>query len=218
MRIHYKGLLCGIGLALAVQTASAATIAESGDAGDSLGTAQSVPGGTTQITGALSAGSDVDLYRFSWGGGVFSANTYTNDDSTHPDPMLSLFDSSGHGIQMDDDSGFFADPTFHGLPALLAPTNLAAGTYYIALSSFANQAVDGSAAVLFACLNQCGPVDANATLAGWNGNSFFGEETYVINLPATASLDVPAPGAALLLASGLIGFGVLRSRGRRARD
>jgi hypothetical protein len=206
MRLTHWGLLCALGLTVAAPLSQANAYAEVGNAGESLATSQAVPGGTTVITGNLSFVDDVDMFRFAWGGGAFSANTY---GSAHSDPMLSLFDASGHGIQMDDDTGYFLDQSFFGLPALLDIGNLPAGIYYLAVSSFAVQAFAG-ADPLFSCLNQCGPTDPTATLTSWAGQGF-DQGTYIVNLPATAA-EVPEPAALALLAAGLLGLGLARRR------
>lgn len=87
------------------QSATAAPYAEVGDAGYSLATAQLLPRGTTSISGNLDI---VDIYRFSWSGGTFSAST-----STWFDPMLFVFDLAGSVLAFNDD--------YYGLQAAVAP-------------------------------------------------------------------------------------------------
>lgn len=92
---------------------------ETGDAGFSLATAQLVAGGTTSITGQLES---VDIYRFSWAGGGFSAST-----STGFDPMLFVFDLAGNTLAFNDD--------YFSLQSYINPF-LAAGDYLLAINYF----------------------------------------------------------------------------------
>jgi hypothetical protein len=101
------------------QSATAAPYTEVGDAGYSLATAQLLPGGTTSITGNL---DNVDIYRFSWGGGVFSATA-----STGFDPMLFIFDLPGSLLAFNDD--------FYGLQSYVS-TSLVSGDYLLAIDNY----------------------------------------------------------------------------------
>lgn len=93
---------------------------ETGDAGFSLATAQLVAGGTTSITGQLES---VDIYRFSWAGGGFSAST-----STGFDPMLFVFDLAGNTLAFNDDFPSCCE-------SYVAPF-LAAGDYLLAINYY----------------------------------------------------------------------------------
>lgn len=102
------------------QVAMATSYTEVGDAGYSLATAQQLPGGTTSITGTLDS---VDIYRFTWGGGVFSATAVTGFD-----PMLFVYDLSGNVLAFNDD--------FYGLQSHVSPV-LASGDYLLAIDHYA---------------------------------------------------------------------------------
>jgi hypothetical protein len=129
MDLIYKGeivnkLLRRSTLALACMVASsvafAATYTESGDAGQTLATAQAVAPGTTQINGGLGFSGDVDLYRLDFS----TSTTVTFHATSAGDPNLILFDAAGHGLWGDDDGG-------GGLASQIV-WNVTPGTYYLA--------------------------------------------------------------------------------------
>lgn len=118
-----KNVLSVLGLTLGMlgsQSATALPYNEVGDAGYSLATAQLLPGATTSISGFLDA---VDIYRFSWGGGIFSAST-----STGFDPMLYIFNLAGSTLAFNDD--------FSGLQSFVS-VPLASGDYLLAIDHYA---------------------------------------------------------------------------------
>lgn len=123
IRPPYAAFL-GIAAFLAPLTASAVSYFESSDAGETLVTAQSVPGGTSSIVGSLN--SDADLFSFQWGGGGF----YANSVGSSFDSQLFLFNSSGGGVLGNDDGISFAGPAY------LQLADLAPGSYYIGISGF----------------------------------------------------------------------------------
>jgi hypothetical protein len=116
------------------QKAQALTFVESGDAGQTLATAQTVGEGVTVIQGATNfANNDfVDLFRFNWGGGIFDATTL---GSAIDDPILALFDTAGTVLAQNDD--------FYGLQSRLLVNNLVQGDYLLGLSGFSNFASNG---------------------------------------------------------------------------
>jgi hypothetical protein len=106
-------------------------VAESGDAGQTLTSAQVIPGGSGQldaITGAISSDNDVDIFQISLAGDSFSASTVGGASF---DTQLFLFDSSGVLIAENDDS----EGT---LQSTISSSSLAAGDYFLAISSFNN--------------------------------------------------------------------------------
>jgi hypothetical protein len=109
-------------------------VAEAGDAGQTLEGAQVIPSGSgtlDSITGAISGNSDVDLFQISLAGGTFSASTI---GGANFDTQLFLFNSSGGLLLQNDDSQ-------GTLQSTISSSSLAAGNYFLAISSFNNDPV-----------------------------------------------------------------------------
>jgi hypothetical protein len=118
---------------LAANPSSTITVAEAGDAGQTLEGAQVIPSGSgtlDSITGAISGNNDVDLFQISLAGGTFSASTVGGASF---DTQLFLFNSSGALLLQNDD--------FNGLQSTISSSSLAAGNYFLAISSFNNDPV-----------------------------------------------------------------------------
>lgn len=112
-----------IAATLASQTSFASVYTEFGDAGQTLGTTQTVGAGTTSITGSLGRGDVADVFKFGWNGGLFQASTSSNFD-----PMLFVFSSTGQQVAFNDDSG----PGYEAYMSF----NLAAGTYLLGIENY----------------------------------------------------------------------------------
>ncbi len=176
-----------------------------GDAGSLLTGSQDLTGSQyALITGSLSAGGDVDLYKISiLDPSNFSATTvkasYAGGDLQ--DSWLFLFDSSGNAVYSNDESPV-GDPGFNSL--LAKPTNTAynpaglgpvfAGTYYVAVGSYEEQATNVAAINLFEDprdfssmwqrMNAADPT-ATGTLKGWTGTGLT-SGSYEITLSGVA--------------------------------
>lgn len=110
---------------LGSQFANATLYTETGDAGNTLATAQTVANNTTAIAGRLSGADGVDIYRFSWGGGNLQVDT---QGSATFDTMLFIFDLAGTQLAFNDD--------FPSCCQSLISANLAAGDYLVAIDQF----------------------------------------------------------------------------------
>ena len=221
--IHAKktlaaGLLTAASLGVS-SISHAVTFTEPADAGQTLATATTVPGGTTAIDGSFATPSDADLFKIT----LTTATSYTfstintRTDTSGVDTELSLFTSTGVALlENDDASGTTTDASL--------TTTLAAGTYYLGVASSGNEPVNSNNQLLFVGLNQSGDTTAvrgptsgvnPATLAGFNSNesdtTTFGN--YEIGItPATGAVPEPSTWATVALGGLAAGCTFLRRR------
>lgn len=190
---------------------------ETGDAGETLATAQSLGAGTTVVYGSLAG--DADMFYFGWGGGSF----YVNTVGTSIDSQLFLFNSSGQGVQANDDGIAFAGPAY------LQLANLVAGNYYLGVSFYNNDPLTADGSLMFQSSPYqplYGPLDSNAVLDHWGGGTRAGD--YVINFSTTTGQGdlgdpnptgnpnpVPEPSTYVLLGSGLVGLGIYNRKRKK---
>lgn len=202
----------------------AATIVASG-AGSTPATAQDLTGlYPTEIVGTLSGTNpnDVNMFKFDIMQPFdFSAITVPTILGV-PDTVLSLFDSSGVGVYLNDDIS--GSNTLSCLPSSDAsnpcPTPagglgpLAPGVYYLAISRSANYPVDGSSNEIFSPVSSTDVVGPSVTnpVAGWDGNGFSSPDFDLVNYDIVLTGTLPEPGTfGLLLGAGLV-IGLLRRK------
>ena len=201
---------------LGTVAARATTYTEIPDAGQTLGTAQVLDAGTSQVVG--STAGDADLFLFGWGGGNFYANTVgTSYSDSSTDAQLFLFDSNGVGIQSNDDGIAYAGPAY------LQVAGLAAGTYYIGISSYDLDPYSASGLIFptYPYEPLYGPSNLDP-LEGFTGTAYH-SGNYVINFGSVTSdgtpiddnptSSVPDSGSSIgLLGLGLATLAMIRRR------
>ena len=179
--------------ALMLPVAAQADFIESGDTGSLVGSAHIVDAGTTHIRGGTGGADREDLFAFGWAGGLFQAATNGAFASSRTfDTMLFLFDAAGTFITANDDFG--------NLGSRIS-ANLAAGTYYLGISGWSNDARNAASGDF--------RFGATGVLSHWQGGGHTGRYRIGLNR-ATAS--VPETGTIALLGLGLIGMGLARRR------
>jgi hypothetical protein len=197
---------------------SAATITETGDAGQTLATAQLIPGPgsvpLTRISGSLTP-TEADIFRIHISNGFFLAAT-VSDSSSFFDTQLFLFDSLGFGVFANDDD-LFAPPQSTSAPG--GP--LSAGFYYLAVAGFGYDPVSGGGLIFPPVDNllvlsselrtATGPGGA-LPLSAFSGTSNQGG-SYRIELAGVQTVPEPSSGAVLCLVFGC--FALYRNRVRR---
>ncbi|MDP3223836.1 MAG: DVUA0089 family protein, partial [Rubrivivax sp.] len=126
------------------------------------------------------------------------------------DPSLFLFDGSGNGIFWNNDASLAPVDTQSAFG-----TDLAIGSYFIALSWFGMDAEDGSGPIFdTAFSNEGGALPGTGALANWadySGQDLWDRTAYNINI----SMRVPEPGA---LALSLAALGLMAGAMRRRQS
>jgi hypothetical protein len=230
-----RALLLASALAAAPLAAMAQVVAEAGDAGQLLGTAQITSGYVTTINGYLgNLGNtdffvpDTDLYRITiTNPGAFSVAATTNDAMVdlvgdtfpHDDTELFLFDSGGILVGYSDD-----DPVAGFTPMFDAGdfAGLAAGNYFLGFNLFSFHPTFADGAFAY------GPTGGlEGPLTGWAGHSQSRVGAYTLSLTGVGSRGalpdgpdgaVPEPSAWALMIMGFGTVGAALRRRNRATD
>ncbi|MBW4491130.1 MAG: DVUA0089 family protein [Trichocoleus desertorum ATA4-8-CV12] len=212
-------LLSALGAFLAASPSHAVTLIESGDAGETLNTAQVIPSGSAllEFLGGALGDNDADLFQiFLTGGQTFSATTISLETLVDlpvnqllgaptallEDPQLFLFDAEGQGIYGNDDSFGSLQPTL--LSGEFSPSQ--AGFYYLAIASAGYNPVSTNGNIFATGTNDVleptGP-GGELPLSGFAGTSAT-HGTYAIALTGVSAAarpdsptSVPEPTAAL---------------------
>jgi hypothetical protein len=176
----------------------------------------------TEIVGTLSGTdpNDVSMFEiFNRQPTNFSSFTMLTGAFGIPDTVLSLFDSNGVGIYLNDDIS--AADTMSCLPSAgvgnPCPTTgavLPAGFYYLAISRSFNYPIDGFGNEIFApalSTDLAGPISLNP-IAGWDMGAAASPDFDLINYDIILTGTVPEPATWLLIAGAGLVFGLLRRR------
>lgn len=189
--------------------AGAATVNESGDAGQTVATAQDTTSSgpvqaITAISGGIMSSIDADLYLIHIANpGSFAATA--DASGTMFDPQLFLLTLGGAPVALNDDAAGGQS----SLPSLGGIASLAAGYYLLGISQSGYDPVNSANQLLFASglttdIRYAASGLQPATLGGFSDGTFFPDSgTYTIQLAGVDSLSaVPEPSAALMLLAG----------------
>jgi len=215
MKSRLLALAAAAVFAFGVQAVLAAPIHnESGDAGGTIAGAQVVDGDgppgspVTAIVGSLSGGNDVDIYGINISSpAVFSAST---QGGAAFDTQLFLFHGNGVGISANDDTAASLQsllPAGNPLHTVLAP-----GSYFLAITGFDNDPLDGAANLIFQSspfIGVYGPNPGVGPLAGFSGGGSSGQYTIFL----TGVTHTPGPASVIGEPASVIGWTLIAGIG-----
>ena len=219
--------VCEWSLALYLIVPCPASIVVASGAGSTPGTAQDLTAAyPDEIVGTLSGTdqNDVNMFQiFIRAPFNFSALTVLPGAFGIPDTVLSLFDSSGVGVYLNDDisGGNTLSCISSGGPSNPCPTSgaaLSAGFYFLAISRSANYPVDGLSNEIFNPLSATDLAGPSSTdpVAGWDQGAFTSPDLDLVNYDIVLSGTVPEPSTGLLTICAGLALGLLRLRRRTA--
>jgi len=217
MHMYGKRILASIMAAVALNAGAAdGVFNESGDAGATLATAQTLTAGRDEIRGALQTKYDVDLYRFTMNQ-AFSVQARGLDENHLVRAGLILFDQNGKPIGGSEEQ---ASP-----PAQALFSALPAGTYYLAIADSSFHAYSTQGQICRSdeadCTGSAAPLDTFNVYGNGTGDYYIQFSVTTVATPdggsaASAIAAVPGPAGLLLLpllaAVGLAGSRALQRR------
>lgn len=188
-------------------SAHAQTFTEQGDAGQLLGSAQSVGGPFNRIEGSLLPSGDIDLYRV-----VFDFTGSLTIDAIGLTGNLNMnlhaFNANGNPLGANDDGGGGQNSR---LTLAITP-----GTYFFGVGQNNLEALNSQSSIIQD--NDNGILQPQGVLAGWSGPGA-GSGTYAITFSsptAIGSVAGPEPASFALITLGTLAFGGTLRRLRRA--
>jgi PEP-CTERM motif len=216
---------CVVLLSLCIVTPCSAALIVASGAGSAPATAQDLTGlFPTEIVGTLSGTdqNDVNVFKiYNRQPLNFSSITVLPGAFGIPDTVLTLFDTNGVGVFLNDDIS--GSNTLSCLPSAgggnLCPTTgtmLAAGFYYLAISRSRNYPLDGSSVEIFdpvLSTDVAGPF-STSPFGSWDGYAFTSPDFDLVNYDIMLNGTVPEPATWLLTAGAGLIFGLLRRRRR----
>lgn len=175
---------------------------------------------TASIQG-VGGNGDIDFFSFfTQAGSTYFA---INNVPSSFDSALSLFDSSGTLIAFGDDSVPPQPGSTSTKDAFLGSINLAAGTYFIAVSEATNLPFSLATGINYSDLfRPDNAIGGTAITGATPGDSTFftngtqGDQSYVLNISAAGAgptSSVPEPGSLFLLSIGALAFSLTKKSG-----
>jgi hypothetical protein len=212
--------VCVLSLSLYMAAPCSAGLIVASGAGSTLATAEDLTGlFPTEIVGMLS-GTDpyaASMFKISnLQPANFSALTLFTGAFGIPDTVLTLFDSAGVGIYLNDDISGSNTMSCLGLgnPCPTSGLALPVGFYYLAISRSANYPVDSLSNEIFVPLSSTDLVGSSSTnpVAGWDGGAFTSPDFDLTSYDIVLTGTTPEPATWLLTAGAVLVFGRLRRR------